>query len=158
MKNNQPQNANLIQIRKAQIGDIDQLVKLLEELFALEDDYVFDREKQIKGLQMLINSDTGCIFTAESGGRIIGMCSIQTVISTAQGSLSGWVEDVIISKTHRGKGIGSTLLTFAQNWAKENGITRLQLLADTDNRQAIDFYIKDNWQKMHSIALRKYLK
>ncbi len=158
MKNNQPHNTDYIQIRKAIIDDIDQLVNLLEELFSLEDDYVFDREKQTKGLQMLINSDTGCIFTAESGGKVIGMCSIQTVISTAQGSLSGWVEDVIISKKYRGKGTGSTLLNFAQNWAKENGITRLQLLADTENSQAIDFYMKDNWQKMHSIALRKYLK
>ncbi|MBN2841763.1 MAG: GNAT family N-acetyltransferase [Sedimentisphaerales bacterium] len=158
MKNNQPQNTNLIQTRKATIDDIDQLVNLLEELFALEDDYVFDREKQTKGLQMLLNSGTGCIFTAESAGEVVGMCSIQTVISTAQGALSGWVEDVIISTKHRGKGIGTKLLTFAQDWAKENGITRLQLLADTDNSQALAFYLKDNWQKMHSVALRKYLK
>lgn len=40
-------------LRKASVSDIDSLVGLLEELFSIEEDFVFDEQKQRKGLLLM---------------------------------------------------------------------------------------------------------
>lgn len=41
---------------------------------------------------------------------IVGMATIQTLISTAEGGRVGLVEDVVVDESFRGKGIGKLLL------------------------------------------------
>jgi GNAT superfamily N-acetyltransferase len=83
------------------------------------------------------------------------MASIQTLISTAEGGPVGLVEDVVVAKSWRGRGIGQNLLEALGDWARQHGLTRLQLLADRHNRNALDFYAKDGWQPTALICLRK---
>ncbi len=87
----------LIKIRPAVTSDIPQLVLLLEALFSIEADFLIDYDKQATGLDLLINSSKDCVWVAEVGGidQVVGMCSIQTMISTAEGGLVGVVEDLI---------------------------------------------------------------
>ena len=157
--------ANTLLFRPARHADIPVLCSLLEELFTLESDFHPDRTKQTKALQLLIdkaNADSdhpACVvWVAEQGGEIIGMCSVQVLISTAEGGEVGLVEDVIIDAAHRQQGIGQQLLHSLEAWARDRGLTRLQLLADTHNADAIAFYEKLGWNRTQMQALRKPLK
>ena len=85
------------------------------------------------------------------------MCSLQILISTAQGSKVGLIEDLIITKNHQKQGIGNQLLETVKNWAMQQGLTRLQLLADKTNQNALDFYQKKDWKFTQLIALRYLL-
>ena len=142
-------------LRKARHEDVEQLVKLLRLLFTIEQDFSFDAGKQQQGLVMLLHSDRGCILVAEAAGKVIGMCTGQLVISTAEGGPAVWVEDMVVDPAHRGSGVGRSLMQAMIAWAEEQGATRLQLLADKHNPQALAFYQRIGWQTTALICLRK---
>lgn len=144
-------------IRLARTGDIAALCLLLCDLFSIESDFTPDREKQARALGMLIDAerDRAAVFVAESSRRVIGMCSVQTVISTAEGGPAAVLEDLVVHQDFRGKGIGTRLLPAIHAWCASRGITRIQLLADKDNLPAFRFYSRNGWQPTSFVALRR---
>lgn len=137
--------------------DIPDLIGLLHQLFSIEKDFQFDAEKQRAGLKMLLGSDRDRIFVAEKDGHVVGMCTLQIIISTAEGDYAGQIEDVIVDKSYRRMGIGSLLLDAAVEWAQFTGLKRLHLLADKNNQPALEFYHKHDWSPSALICLRKSL-
>ncbi len=148
-------NITACHIRFALESDIPDLVALLRDLFAIEADFQSDPVKQERGLRLLLKNPGCHIWVAEEGGRIVGLCTLQVLISTAEGGAVGLVEDVVVSPKRRGFGIGRQLLAALETWAGRHGLTRLQLLADRDNRPALDFYRRLDWKETQLIALRK---
>ncbi len=151
-------NKPVARIRHAQLKDIDSLVALLEELFSIEEDFAFDAERQQKGLQLMLESPLSCVLAAETNNGVIGMCTGQLTISTAEGSASLLVEDVIVNKAWRGQGVGRQLLDRLSRWGCDQGATRMQLLADRTNKSGLDFYTRSGWQQTQLICLRKRQK
>lgn len=142
-------------IRAAIDADLDGMVLLIERLFALEPDYPFDAAKVRHGLELLLaRPDAAALWVAEQQRRVVGMCSAQIVISTAEGGPVAWVEDVVVSPDQRGHGIGRLLLDAISAWAARRGISRLQLLADGENAAALGFYRRLDWQTTRMICLR----
>jgi ribosomal protein S18 acetylase RimI-like enzyme len=148
----------MITIRTTKPSDIPQLVELLKELFSIEADFDFDQEKQACGLNLLLNSDKNCILVAEQldDNKVLGMCTVQTLISTAEGGAVGLLEDLVVAADYRHRGIGAKLLAEAVNWADCQGLKRLQLLADKNNLPAFGFYQKQGWESTQLVCLRKY--
>ena len=142
-------------LRQAAEGDIGQLISLLGFLFALEKDFTIDPEKQGRGLRMLMNREASVIQCVEVGGRIVGMCSAQCLVSTAEGGLSALVEDLVVEKVHRGKGLGAMLLSSVEAWALRHGALRLQLLVDRTNFNALRFYSRMGWEETRMVCRRK---
>lgn len=145
-----------IVLRPAEPRDLHGLVSLLEALFAIEADFSFDAAKQRAGLAALLESPQACVMVAEQGGGVVGMASVQTVVSTAEGGPVGWVEDLVVAEGFRGRGIGKLLLEHLEAWAIENGLLRLQLLADRNNLPALAFYARQGWAETALIALRRF--
>ncbi len=137
-----------VKIDKAQAADIAALVNLLGELFAIEQDFQADNEKQLRGLNMLIaDVERAVILVArDADNSVIGMVTAQMVISTAEGAYSAWIEDMVVTSDWRGKGVGRALLEHVVLWAKSKGASRAQLLVDLDNHPAIDYYHHLAWQ------------
>ncbi len=146
-------------IRPARPEDILVLCDLLKDLFTIESDFAPDVEKQVKALSMLLTdpSDSSLVLVAVMEGKVVGMVSVQTLVSTAEGGKVGLVEDVIVDRGFRGRGIGSLLLEQIAAWGRENGLKRLQLLADGNNQPALDFYKNRRWNITSLICLRKML-
>ena len=145
-----------VNVRPATPTDLPVLLVLLKQLYSIEEDYIFESEKQAYSLELIMASANGQVFAAEIGGEVVGMCLAQVIISTAEGSMSAWVEDVVVQESCRGFGVGSIIMEAVDNWARENGIVRLQLLADKDNDPALQFYLKCNWQEMNSKAFKRF--
>lgn len=148
-----------VQIRDGAISDLPVLARLLEVLFSIEDDFAPDRDKQIRGLRLMID---GCgkhraVKVAEIQGRVVGMCTVQALISTAEGSMAGIVEDLVVDDRWRHQGIGRLLLCAVESWAGLRGIHRLQLLADTGNAGALEFYRGMGWESTRLVCLRRRL-
>jgi len=157
-----------ITCRMATPADIPALIELLRELTALEADFAFAYAEHLRGLELLVAAQPAtCVLVAcgrtgvadanADGERIVGMCTGQTVISTAAGALSVWVEDVVVSSALRGAGIGGLLLSALEAWARERGAARMQLLADKDNLRALEFYGKQGWRQTNFGCWRKGL-
>src|SRR5512143_371295 len=146
-------------IRPARPEDIPRMSELLGDLFTLESDFEPEVEKQVAGLSMLVAypSASSLVLVAAIDRKIVGMATVQTLISTAEGGRVGLVEDVIVDRGFRHKGIGTRLLDEIIAWGKRRKLLRIQLLADRDNRRALDFYAKHGWSKTSLICLRKIL-
>jgi len=147
-----------ITIRGAEPSDTDELVALLRVLFTLEEDFSYNERVQRRGMALLISRQgpERQVFVAEKGGRVAGMCSIQTLISTAEGGVVGQVEDVVVGDGCRGNGIGNALMDAVDGWAREKGLKRLQLLAEKGNTQALKFYRSRGWEITNLICVRKF--
>ena len=146
-------------IENASNQDIPALINLLGILFAIEADFQADVAKQTKGLALLINHpENGVIKVAKNEKRqVIGMVSAQLVISTAQGSPSAWIEDMVIEEAYRGEGVGKALLDEALIWSKNKGATRAQLLVDTENTPALGYYAHLGWETTQLQARKIFL-
>lgn len=143
-------------VRRATPQDIESLVNLLEVLFSIEEDFAVDEDKQRAGLTlMLSNEATRCIMVAEINNKVVGMCTAQLLVSTAEGGQVALIEDMVVDKSYSGQGIGRELLTAIEKWAQSKGAKRLQLLADRNNSPALVFYEKMNWCKTQLICLCK---
>ncbi|MRR51959.1 MAG: GNAT family N-acetyltransferase [Rhodocyclaceae bacterium] len=132
----------------ASVNDLPDLIQLLDTLFSIEQDFTPQPEKQRRGLERLLADGTrACIMVArDESGHAIAMASAQLVISTAEGAPSAWIEDVVVSAAYRGRGLGKQVLAALLDWARCQGATRAQLLADLDNSPALDFYNHLGWQ------------
>lgn len=147
----------MLKLRPAVAADMDSLLQLLEQLFTIEQDFTFNPGKQKRGIELLLQSDSAYLVVAELSGEVVGMATLQILISTAEGGRAGLVEDVVVSADHRGKGIGQSLLSHLTEWAEKNNLMRLQLLADKDNQAALEFYSHQNWSRTSLLAFRKSL-
>ena len=94
-------------IRKAQLDDIPYLYDLLQQEWPFEmelnKDYSQDYKKCI---------ENGSIFyLAEIEGRIVGMLMLQLQHKLLRnGSLVGFIEEVVVDSSERGKKIGEKLI------------------------------------------------
>lgn len=147
-----------IEISQAEAADLDQLAGLLAELFTLESDFRPDREKQLRGLRLILdNPALGRLFVLRDRGRVAGMANMLITISTAEGCRVAVLEDVIIRREYCGNGLGRRLVEHVLAWAGTEGMARVTLLADRDNEAALAFYRKLGFDPSHMVVLRKRL-
>lgn len=149
-----------MQIRKASEKDIPSLCILLDDLFSQEEEFEANREAQIAGLKTIIeNEEIGVIFIAwnENENEITAMINLLYTISTALGGRVALLEDMVVSSTSRGLGIGSKLIEYSIKYAKNSGCKRISLLTDAHNCTAQDFYMKHGFEKSSMQSFRKKL-
>jgi GNAT superfamily N-acetyltransferase len=145
-----------IEIGFATTEDLPQLADLLAELFTLESDFKPEREKQLRGLRLILdNPELGRLFVLRDEGKVAGMANALTTVSTAEGGYVLLLEDVIVCREHRGNGLGKMLVEHVLTWAKAEGMTRVTLLADRDNTGALDFYRKLGLDDSRMVVMRK---
>lgn len=151
-----------LKFRPAQLSDLPELAALLAQLFAIEKDFSADASRQLAALKLMLPREDILLWVAEESiadeSQIVGFCSVQSLISTAEGGPAGLVEDLVVREGWRGAGIGRRLLEGAEAWARRRGMSRLQLLADEDNAPALDFYRHLGWARSNMRNLRKILR
>jgi GNAT superfamily N-acetyltransferase len=145
-----------ITIRRATEADVDALVLLLAELFSIEADFRPEAARQRRGLALLLDAPAQrLVLVAERDGAVRGMVTVQLVVSTSEGGLSGLVEDMVVAAGERRRGTGRLLLSCAEAWARGRGASRLQLLADRENGPALRFYERLGWRGTRLVCLRR---
>jgi ribosomal protein S18 acetylase RimI-like enzyme len=145
-------------IDSATVADIPALCDLLAVLFAQEQEFQPHRARQQLGLQLLLQQpEHGCILLARSAQAVIGMVGLQYLISTALGGRAAILEDLVVTPTMRGRGVGSALLTAAIEQARADNCLRISLLTDGDNRIAQQFYRKHGFSLSEMKTVRLLL-
>jgi len=147
-----------IEINFATEQDLPHMVEMLAELFTLESDFQPDPAKQLRGLRTILDEpELGKLFVLRVEGKVAGMANALITISTAEGARALLLEDVIVRREYRGRGLGKQLIEHVLNWAKQRGMERVTLLADRDNRPALDFYSKQGFEPSHMTVMRRKL-
>lgn len=144
-------------IRKAIKDDIAAMAILLEQLFTIEDDFDINRNRQIKGLELLLQNPFNIVLVAVVDEAIVAMVSMQQLISTAMGEAVGVIEDMIVSENYRGRGIGTALINTIVSEARTKGYARVALGADIRNHPALSFYAKHGFNQTHLRIFHKFI-
>ena len=126
--------------REARIEDLDILVSLHTKLLMMEGDFIYDKVAISNGMKMLLANENSFILVLETKGEIIGMCTLQFVVSTVEGGMVAVVEDVIIDEKYRRRGLGKKFFRYIEDFCKLKNIRRIQLLTQYENKNSIMFY------------------
>ena len=152
-------------IRKAKPTDLQQIHDLIVELA------VFEREpkavevtvEELKTSGFGDQPDFTC-FVAETNDKILGIALVYTRFSTWKGRVLH-LEDLIVSESMRGNGIGSALLDQVVKYAHTFKVKRVCWEVLDWNTSAIEFYeakgadVKRDWDVVHlnEEGIKKYL-
>ncbi|MDY6820428.1 MAG: GNAT family N-acetyltransferase [Deferribacterota bacterium] len=147
-----------INIRLATVSDLDNIVELHLKLLAFEGEFEGDRKNIEWAYKNIINSENSFIVVIELDKKIIGMCSLQTLISTIEGGNICYIEDVYIEKDYRTFGYGIKLMEFVENFCKKLNYKRIQLLCKIDNNRAVKFYERLGFSKFKRFFFIKPIK
>ncbi len=149
-------------IRQAIESDLAAVQKLSKELFESEQhrdpllnmQWTYQQEGE-EHFKKRVSGEEGVCFVAEISGEVVGYTtgSVMRIVS--------WrpvrrveMENLIVSDSYRGQGIGEKLAERLVEWAKEQGVERIMVSAYAANDGAIKFY-KRNGFVPDSIELEK---
>ncbi len=139
----------------AERGDLEAMVVLLRCLFDQEADFTADAELQRRALIRILDApEVGRILVARAAGRCIGMVSLLYSVSTAEGGIAAWLEDMVVEPDLRGGGVGSLLIEAAVRDCQARGIHRITLLTDQTNTRAQQFYLRHGFTPSAMVPLR----
>lgn len=142
----------------ASAADLPAMADLLAALFTLETDFKPERDKQLRGLRLILDTpQIGRLFVARADDEVVGMANALITVSTAQGTRVLQLEDVIVRDDHRGSGLGRKLVEHICDWARTQGMTRVTLLADKDNAPALAFYETLGFEPSAMVVRRRAL-
>jgi ribosomal protein S18 acetylase RimI-like enzyme len=69
----------------------------------------------------------------------------------------GWVYYVSVDPDHRAKGYGRDIMTAAEDWLRDRGIAKLQLMVRGDNAQVHAFYESLGYYDQKRVTFAKWL-
>jgi GNAT superfamily N-acetyltransferase len=78
------------------------------------------------------------LLLAQQGDAVLGYISMTLDLAPA----SAWVENLVVDRTHRRKGIGTALVYAVQDWCGKKGLHRMTLEMQPKNHPAIQFASK----------------
>jgi ribosomal protein S18 acetylase RimI-like enzyme len=108
------------EIKRLSVGVYNAVLRLLPQLSSDSD--LLSR----KHLEEIVKSENSHLFIAElDNNEIIGMLTIGTY--DIPSGTKAWIEDVVVDESERGKGFGRELLLFALDFARSNGINKIEL-------------------------------
>lgn len=155
-----------ILIREAVSKDMSKVLELIKELavFEEEPDAVILTEKQLINDGFSSSPKFKC-YVAELNQKIVGMALLYPRYSTWKGPTIH-LEDLIVTKSVRGKGIGFKLFSKVIHYAFQLNVKRVEWAVLEWNKNALDFYKKngaqvlDDWKvaQMDLNAIKKFVR
>lgn len=139
-------------IRAADIKDFDDIYLLLMQLWP---DKELNKNDLIAVFSSGIKSQNYLYFCAELNSKAIGFCSLTYKNSLWQEGYIGYINEIVVDKSHRGKGIGTALLKAAINAAKEKGCKRIELDSAFQREEAHQFYEESGFEKRAYLFSKK---
>ncbi|MCK5070290.1 MAG: GNAT family N-acetyltransferase [Desulfocapsa sp.] len=139
--------------RNARQDDLPYLVKMLadDKLGALREDNTPPlNNKYLDAFSCIDKDPNNELIVMESGEAIIGMLQLTFIpYLTRLGSWRCLIEGVRIQSQFRGQGLGSELINWAIERAKERHCSLVQLTTDKQRSDALHFYEKLGFKASH---------
>lgn len=140
-------------IRRAVKADAESLAKLYTELEKDAVHYQPEHFVMSDGSSRLNNSmfedDAQALFVAEENGDIVGFVHIVLLkakdIPCLRPQRNIYIQDMVVTKAYRSKGVGSRLMSAVKEYAKANGAEFLRTQVFPQNEDGMRFYEKNGF-------------
>lgn len=101
---------------------------------------VIEIEEKYQNIKKFIEDKTAIFIGSFDFGKLIGFLWAYKINTNFEERLH--VNYLIVDEKYRSKGIGSKLVSFLKNIAKEKNIKKVELIVSSQNKEAIKFYKK----------------
>lgn len=146
-------------IRKAQIRDIPEIQRLYGQLDGHHAELLPKVFQPVDGdargddvLRKWMERDDSDYLLAELDGQVIGFINVQRASHPKYPMYRphefALIENAVVDKSHRGKGIGTALFRAAIDWAREHGVRYVQTSVWHENVGAREFYLGQGFHPM----------
>jgi ribosomal protein S18 acetylase RimI-like enzyme len=122
------------EVNKFSVRVFNAVLRLIPQLGS---DSLLPTRKHFKGI---LKSKRTHFFIVEIDKKIVGILTIATYNIPSGEKV--WIEDVVVDKSERGKGIGKELTLFAINFAKSQGYKAIELTSRPSRIAANQLYKK----------------
>ncbi|HSA83275.1 MAG TPA: GNAT family N-acetyltransferase [Patescibacteria group bacterium] len=136
----------MIVVRIATKEDKTDVLRLLDELLThVEESQGYGSHEPTERVgsslfDELIVDDKFKIFVAEEDGNVVGAATLFLYPIIRRGQYRGQLEELVVTKSMRGKGAGSKLLEAVKDYCKNNNILSLRLNSGISLTDAHKFY------------------
>ncbi|WP_226582695.1 GNAT family N-acetyltransferase [Acuticoccus sediminis] len=142
-----------VEMRPAERGDIAAIVGLLaDDVLGASRETVSDPPlpQYVAAFEAMAANPYDHLIVAVDGGEVVG-CAQLTVLSglSRRGSRRGLIEAVRVASSHRGRGLGETLIRHVMALARSEGCALVQLTSDASRTRAHAFYERLGFKKSH---------
>lgn len=96
-------------------------------------------------LETIVSSNKTKLFIAKEGNDIVGTLTL--VFNKIPTGEKAWIEDVVVSESVRGKGVGKSLTQYAVDYALGKGIEKIDLTSSPERVAANNLYQKLGFKK-----------
>ena len=136
-------------IRRAKPGDVPVLQKLWLEFMAhhrdLDPDYRLSEDALANWgeyLRSKFDNEAAAVFVANDGGAIVGYIGalIRDYPPVFTLKSYGFIEEIVVTRHSRRKGVASLLWTAAEEWLLSMGIDRIKVNIDCANPESQGFF------------------
>jgi GNAT superfamily N-acetyltransferase len=122
-------------IRSAQSEDVEALANLMAEL-----GYSTSSEQMRRRFKAISDDASNGTLVAEREGKVLGMVGLRIERSYVSDDRYVQIRDFVVGSEHRGKGVGRTLLSAAEDWARRRGARDVMLTTHKRRTDAHRFY------------------
>jgi GNAT superfamily N-acetyltransferase len=104
-------------------------------------------------LETVLDSGATTLFIAKEGATIVGTLSL-IVYPVLSNKKKAWIEDVVVDRDARGRGIAGLLLDAAFDHARKQGVKKIDLTSANSRAAAHELYEKKGFQKRDTSVFR----
>jgi len=94
------------------------------------------------------------VLLAVDGEAIVGLASVYADILSIRYGKRCWLQDLVVRKDRRARGVGKLLLDAAREWARERGCTHLELGSGIGRKDAHRFYLREGMVQGYTFTRR----
>lgn len=128
-------------IREANESDLLTIRRLTLELIeAMGDTEGIDIKLIAENCRNFLSEANSYILVAEIGGIIVGFVNLTTRKTILHRGLSGLIDELIVDKSYRGKGVARQLLSSAIEKSRQIGCCEVEVSTEKTNIKAREFY------------------
>lgn len=133
----------LIIIESAKIDDLPKIEALLRDLLdAIDDTDKMDTKLAIDNCRQMIDEPNSHILLARLEKDIVGLVNFTIRKTILHNAPSGLIDELVVAKTNRGRGIGRQLIAAAIKKCRELDCCEIEVSTEKTNEKARAFYKK----------------
>ena len=134
-----------VRFRPAELGDLDDLVGQMRELYAHER-FAFDEAAARAALQSLLgDARRGLVWLIVADGQTVGYAALTFGFSLEYHGRDAFVDEIFVRADWRERGIGSLALDFLKQAARAHGAGALHLEVERSNERARELYLRSGF-------------
>lgn len=109
-------------------------------------------ERGRAGFKYAVHDRDADVLLAVEDGRAVGLASVYADILSIRYGPRCWLQDLVVTASHRERGIGARLMDAATEWGRERGCTHLELSSGEGRKDAHRFYLSQGMARSYNFT------